>query len=383
MRAPDWVNLGAFHHWTFVVLVVAITAAFGWILAPFFEAILWAVILAVLFAPVQRGLRARLRERHTLAALLTLLVIVLMVILPVTVVAVSFLRELRAGYAMFQAGELEISAYIERMQGILPAWITGQLAEWGLTDFAGIREKVAGGLSKAAQFVAARALVIGENTFAFILDSFIMLYLLFFLLRDGGSVARRMRDAIPLDAGLQAMLAGKFAEVVRATVKGSIVVAIVQGTLGGLIFWTLDIRAALLWGVVMTFLSLVPAVGAGLVWAPAAVYLLATGELWDGLVLIAFGVFIIGLVDNFLRPVLVGKSTRMPDYLVLVSTLGGIAVFGISGFVTGPLIAALFVAVWDVVATSRAAERESGGAPAGAPPSGGESGVRGSGPAAP
>jgi predicted PurR-regulated permease PerM len=369
MKAPDWVNLGAFHHWTFVVLVVGISLAFAWILAPFFEAILWAVILAVLFAPLQRRLRTRLGERHSLAALLSLLVIVLMVILPLALVARAFLQEVRAAYAMFQAGELELSAYIERLQGILPAWVINQLNEWGLTDLSSVRQKIAAGLAKAGQFIAARALVIGENTFAFILNSFIMLYLLFFLLRDGGKVALRMRDAIPLDMELQGMLARKFAEVIRATVKGSVVVAIVQGTLGGLIFWALGIHAALLWGVVMTFLSLVPAVGAGLVWGPAALYLLATGDIWQGAVLVAFGVLVIGLVDNVLRPILVGKSTRMPDYLVLISTLGGIAVFGISGFVTGPLIAALFVAVWDVVATSRAAERA--GVPAAGNPGGG------------
>jgi predicted PurR-regulated permease PerM len=357
MKAPDWVNLGAFHHWTFVVLVVAVTAAFGWILAPFFEAILWAIILAVLFAPLQRWLRLRLGGRHNAAALLGLAVILLMVILPVALIARAFLQEVRVAYAMFLAGELELLAYLERIQGILPSWVLGQLSEWGLTDLAGIRQKFATGLSKAGQFIAARALVIGENTFIFLLNSFIMLYLLFFLLRDGGKLALRMRDAIPLDAGLQAMLAGKFAEVIRATVKGSLVVAMVQGALGGVIFWLLGIHAAVLWGVVMAFLSLVPAVGAGLIWAPAALYLLATGEIWQGAVLIAFGALVIGLVDNFLRPILVGKATRMPDYLVLISTLGGIAVFGISGFVTGPLIAAVFVAVWDVVATSRAAER--------------------------
>ena len=357
MKAPDWVNLGAFHHWTFVVLVVAISLAFGWILSPFFEAILWAIILAVLFAPLQRRLRARLGDRQSLAALLNLLVILLMVILPVALIARAFLQELRTAYAMFQAGELEISAYIERVQGILPGWVINQLNEWGLTDLSSIRQKIAVGLAKAGQFIAARALVIGENTFAFVLNSFIMLYLLFFLLRDGGKLALRVRDAMPLDAELQGMLARKFAEVIRATIKGSVVVAMLQGALGGMIFWILGIHAALLWGVVMAFLSLVPAVGAGLIWVPAALYLLATGEIWQGMVLIAFGVFVIGLVDNFLRPILVGKSTRMPDYLVLISTLGGIAVFGISGFVTGPLIAALFVAVWDVVATSRAAER--------------------------
>jgi predicted PurR-regulated permease PerM len=252
------------------------------------------------------------------------------------------------------------------MQGILPGWVTGQLEQWGVADFAGIRERVAAGLSKAAQFIAARSLVIGENTLAFIINSFLMLYLLFYLLRDGGRLALRVRAAIPLEAELQTMLAGKFAEVIRATIRGSVVVAILQGTLGGLVFWYLGIQAAVLWGVVMALLSLVPAVGAGLVWAPAAMYLIATEEVWQGVFLIAYGVLIIGLVDNFLRPILVGKATRMPDYLVLISTLGGIAALGISGFITGPLIAAMFLAVWDVVATSRAATLASG-PPEGAP----------------
>jgi predicted PurR-regulated permease PerM len=357
MKAPDWVNLDALHHWAFVVLVVAISAAFGWILAPFFDAIVWATILAVLFAPLQRRLRGRMGQARNLAALATLAIVLLIVILPLWMVVAALLKEVAAGYARLQAGELNIGAYIEKILGILPPWVVSHLEGLGVADLAGVREKIAAGLSKAAQFLAGRALVIGENAFAFILNGFIMLYLLFFLLRDGGRLALRMRDAIPLQEDLQTMLAGKFAEVIRATIKGSVAVALAQGLLGGLIFWILGLRAPVLWGVMMAFLALVPAVGAGLIWAPAAIYLIATGEVWQGVVLIAFGVLVIGLVDNILRPILVGKSTRMPDYLVLISTLGGIAVFGISGFVTGPLIAALFVAIWDTVATSRAASR--------------------------
>jgi predicted PurR-regulated permease PerM len=136
--------------------------------------------------------------------------------------------------------------------------------------------------------------------------------------------------------------------VVRAMIKGTILVAAAQGFLGGLIFWILGIHAPVLWGVVMAFLSLLPAVGAAVVWFPVAIYLLATGALLKGIVLIAFGAGVIGLVDNLLRPYLVGKDTRMPDYVVLVSTLGGIAIFGLNGFVVGPLIAAMFIAVWNI-----------------------------------
>ena len=355
MKAPDWARPGALQHWAFAALVVAVSLVFGWLLTPFYEAIVWSAILAVLFAPLQRRLSARLGERPSLAAVITLLVILLMVILPLALIATTFVRELRMAYTMFQAGELEISAFLERLRDILPAWATRQLEELDLSDVRGIREQVGAGLARAGQFLAKRSLAIGENTFFFALNVFVMLYLLFFLLRDGGSVARRLRDAIPLQPELQGLLAGKFAEVVRATIKGSVVVAIVQGTLGGLIFWILGIHAALLWGVVMTFLSLIPAVGAGLVWAPAALYFLVTGGYWQGIVLVAFGVLVIGLVDNILRPILVGKSTRMPDYLVLVSTLGGISVLGVSGLVTGPLVAALFIAVWEVVGASKTA----------------------------
>src|SRR5574338_513660 len=126
-----------------------------------------------------------------------------------------------------------------------------------------------------------------------------------------------------------------------------------QGMLGGLVFWILGIGAPVFWGVVMAFLSLLPAVGAAVVWAPVALYLLATGAIWKGLGLLAYGVLVIGLVDNVLRPVLVGSDTKIPDYVILITTLGGIAVMGVNGLVVGPLIAAMFISVWAVVSESR------------------------------
>ena len=134
----------------------------------------------------------------------------------------------------------------------------------------------------------------------------------------------------------------------KATVKGNVAVAIVQGALGGIILWALGIQGVILWSVVMAFLSLLPAVGSGLIWGPIALYFLATGATWQGVVLLAYGVCVIGMVDNVLRPVLVGKNTKMPDYVVLVSTIGGMALLGLNGFVIGPLIAALFMAAWDL-----------------------------------
>jgi predicted PurR-regulated permease PerM len=167
---------------------------------------------------------------------------------------------------------------------------------------------------------------------------------------------------VPLAPEQKRALFDKFAIVIRAMVKGTILVAIAQGALGGLIFWLLGIHAAVLWGVVMAFLALLPAVGAAVVWLPVALYLLATGAVWQGVVLIAFGAGVIGLVDNVMRPYLVGKDTRMPDYVVLISTLGGIAIFGLNGFVIGPLIAAMFIAVWDISSGGNASKQEPDGA---------------------
>jgi predicted PurR-regulated permease PerM len=257
-----------------------------------------------------------------------------------------------------QSGELSFSRYLQQVQAVLPSWLTGLLDRLGLSTLGSVQEKLSAGLSKGLQFLAAQAFSVGQNTFEFVVSFFIMLYLLFFLLRDGAELSSRIKDAIPLREDLLRNLSGKFTNVIRATIKGNIVVAVLQGALGGLIFWLLGIHAPLLWAVVMAFLSLLPAVGTALVWLPVAVYFLLTGATWQGVVLIAYGVLVIGLVDNVVRPLLVGKDTKMPDYVVLISTLGGMAIFGLNGFVIGPVIAAMFMAAWGI---SSASTTEPGG----------------------
>ena len=337
-------------------MVIAVSAAFAWILWPFFGALFWAVVLALLFTPLHRRLSSRLRQRHTLAALATLAIILLIVVLPAAMIAAMLLEEGAAVYEQIQSGELDFRRYGRQILDAAPLWLTGLLDRFGLTSLAALQERFSAGLAKTVQFFASRALSIGQDAFEFVLSFFLMLYLLFFFLRDGAALARRIGTAMPLDPALRRDLSAKFVNVIRATIKGNIVVAVIQGALGGLAFWLLGIHAALLWAVLMAFLSLLPAVGTALVWLPVALYLLATGAVWQGIALSVFGVLVIGLVDNVLRPILVGKDTKMPDYVVLISTLGGLAVFGFNGFVIGPIIAALFMAIWSTVAASRVAE---------------------------
>ena len=347
-------------HQGFLLLLVAITLAFAWVLQPFYGAILWAIVVSVLFAPVYRRLLARMGDRRSLAAAVTLLIVIAIVILPLTMVATSLIQEATGLVTKIQSGEYNFGNYLQQILDALPAWAKGLIERFNLTDFSGLREQLKDGLMKGGQVLAPQALSIGMNTFEFVIQSGIMLYLLFFLLRDGRALAERIKEAIPLRTDQKSALFAKFADVVRATVKGGIVVAIVQGALGGVAFWFLGIHAALLWAVLMAFLSLVPAVGAALVWLPVAIYFLATGAIWQGIGLILYGVLVIGLVDNVLRPMLVGKETKLPDYVVLISTLGGIEVFGLNGFVIGPLIAAMFMVSWEIFSTSRRTAQDSG-----------------------
>ncbi|MBA3318863.1 MAG: AI-2E family transporter [Gemmatimonadales bacterium] len=337
----------------FLVLLVAVSVAFAWIILPLFGAVLWGVILAIVFTPLYRRLRRSLRHRRTLAALATLVIIVLMVILPLTLITVLLVQEGAGVYQRIQSGEFDIGRYFQQTFNALPGWVTSLLDRFGLTNLSLVQERLSEAARKSSQFLAGQALSLGQNMANFVLSLFIMLYLLFFLLRDGDALVGRIRAAIPLHPESLRTLASGFTGVIRATVKGTLVVAVVQGALGGLIFWILGIHAPVLWAALMGVLSLLPAVGAALVWLPVAIYLLVTGETWQGLVLMAYGVVVIGLVDNVLRPILVGKDTRMPDYVVLISTLGGIAIFGVNGFVIGPVIAAMFMSVWGMFSATR------------------------------
>lgn len=330
----------------FLLLLALVSVAFFWLLLPFYGAVFWAVILAIVFQPLQRNLEWRFGTRSNLAAFLSVMVCIVIAIIPMSLILGALIREGTELVSQVQSGAIDPSSVLGNLQDSLPPWAQHWLDRFGIDNFEAARERLVELLRQASQAIASRALSIGQDTLRLFVSAGIMLYVLFFLFRDGRLIARNVRSAMPLSEEYNAQLTTRFAAVVRATVKGNIVIAVIQGTIGGVAFWLLGVKGALLWGTLMTFLSLLPAVGAALVWAPAAAYLILSGAIGKGIVLIVVGTLVIGLVDNLLRPVLVGRDTRMPDYVVLISTLGGISIFGINGFVIGPAIAALFVAAW-------------------------------------
>ena len=332
------------------VLLGAVTAAFVWILLPFYGTILWGAIIALLFAPVNRWLLPRMGQRRNLSALTTMLAALVIVVLPTVLVVASLAREATQLYARIESGEIKPALWLRSVFEALPDWLTDLLARFGLGNVDLIQRKLTQVLTQGSQFIATQTFNLGQDMLGLVVSLFIALYLAFFLVRDGGTLVRSIRMAIPLPPDDKQELLEQFGTVLRATVKGNLVVALVQGALGGLAFWVLGVNAALLWAVLMAVLSLLPAVGAGLVWGPVAIWLFATGEVWQAVGLALYGVLVIGLVDNVLRPLLVGKDTKLPDYVVLISTLGGMALFGLTGFVIGPAIAALFMATWGLYA---------------------------------
>ena len=346
MQPPSEIAAEQVEKAAFLLLLVIFTLALGGILLPFFGAIMWGAIIALLFTPLYQWLLPRLKHQPTLTALLTLLIVLFIVILPLAFVMAALTHEATLVYQRLQTGELNLTQYFHGLFDALPRWIRSILERFGLINFNELQRRLGAALTQGIQFIATQAFSIGQNTFEFAASFFVTLYLAFFLIRDGECIGIAIRRAIPLAPERKQELINQLITVIEATVKGNLLVATIQGTLGGIAFWFLGVSGALLWAVLMAVLSLLPAIGAGLVWLPVAIYFIITGALWQGIALAVYGLLVIGLVDNLLRPILVGKNTHLPDYMVMLTTVGGIAVFGINGFVLGPVIAAMFIATW-------------------------------------
>lgn len=330
--------------WFFILLGV-VTFAFLWLTLDFIEPVFWAAVLAIIFTPVQRQMEDLVRGRKTQAALLTTLSIVLVVFLPLITIGVAVSREALSLYDRIQDGSIDLRGMLQRIDPILRD-LVGRVG----IDPAAIEQRIYEAAGTGAQLIASQALVVGQNVLSVVAKTALMLYLLFFFLRDGEYLLLSLADAIPMGDVRQRALFSRFTTVTRATLKGTLLVGLVQGALGGLLFAVLGLRAPVFWGVIMAMLSLVPLLGPATVWAPAAIMLMLTGSITKGIILAVGGALVVGTADNVLRPLLVGRETRMPDYLVLLSTLGGLSVFGPAGFVAGPVVAALFISVWNMFA---------------------------------
>lgn len=343
MPQPSF-DVERFRNTFLLLLVLAISAAFLMMIQGFLTALLLAAISTALCQPLHRRLVAWLGGRVALGSLATLIIVLVLIIGPL----LTFF-----GIVAAQAVEVTtaIRPWIEQQVSNPDSGAFARYVE--LPDFlapyeAELYAKVGEVAARLGQFLFDSLAAATRGTANFLFLLFIMLYSMFFFLRDGPQILNRILYYMPLHSRDELRMVDKFVSVTRATLKGSLVIGVVQGALAGGAFAVIGIEGAAFWGTVMAVLSIIPGVGTALVWAPAAIYLGVNGQLAASIGLTIWCLAVVGTVDNLLRPALVGRDTQMSDLLIMLSTLGGLLLFGPVGLVVGPIIAALFVTVWEL-----------------------------------
>ena len=330
----------------FIILLTVVSLLFVTLIIDFILPIFWAIVLAVLFSPINQYLENKI-NKPALTSLCTIVIISFLVLAPCFFVLTAVAEETLTIIRAIENGEINLDKFLISISQLLPT-LTDRLSALGYdtNTLIGQLNNIVLGTS---QYALSLIVSTGENILKFLLLAFVMIYLLFFFLKDGDQIITKCVNAFPLEDNQERFLIEKFNTVTKATVKGTILVGVTQGIIGGVIFALLGIKAAVLWGVLMAFFSILPSIGTAIIWFPAACMLFFSGAWLKASILLLAGFFIIGLVDNFLRPYLVGKETKLPDYLILLTTLGGVSLVGLSGFIVGPIIAALFLTLWSLL----------------------------------
>jgi predicted PurR-regulated permease PerM len=321
------------------------------ILSPFLISILWAILLTMIFYPVFKKLQRRLEKWKVLSALIMTLLVILVIVLPSSFLMVSLANEVVDGYhgleEMIKSGRLQ--TYLEQIKEIpLLKWTRARLDQYvNISQFDAI-DFLLKNLKQISTFLFNQSSKIFTGLSTFTVEFFFTLLSLYYLFKDGNRLFERLKEIAPIPSKERDLVILRFKQMIYATIYGGLVVALVQGTLGGVIFWILGISSPVLWGTVMAFLSFIPIGGTALVWLPAAFLLMALGALLKGIILLLLGVFVISMVDNFLRPKLVSSRTNIHPLLLFFSVLGGVQAFGMIGLVAGPLVVTLCLTLIEI-----------------------------------
>jgi predicted PurR-regulated permease PerM len=331
-----------------LILVLVVSVAFLAVTWPFLKPLLLGALFAGLCGPLYRWVTRLLGGRKSLAAALTLLILFVLIAGPLS----AFV-----GVVVRQALSVSNDA-IPWVQQHLGAASAFNAHDWLVQRFPSLapyvpeQQQIADGAARVAKaagaFLVAGATQLTAGTATFLLNLFIMLYAMFYFLRDGRVILEKIFYYTPLNHADEVQVLERFTSVTRATIKGTLVIGIVQGALAGIGFWVAGLDGAAFWGTLMAVLSIVPGIGAALVWVPAVIYLFIIGQTLTATLLLIWCAAVVGTIDNLLRPKLVGKDAKMPDLLILVGTLGGLFLFGPIGFIIGPLVCGLFLTVWDI-----------------------------------
>ena len=335
--------------WIALLVVTAAALYLNWLmLVPFIGVLAWSTVLVIVFYPIHKRLLARTNSPGWSAVLSCLLVIV-MILLPLTLVTLAVVNEASNLTHKLQAGG-DLLDPNSPVTGPAVRW----LGQYVNLDQLRSQEFIVERVRSLSGQIASRTLGFVGGVVGAIVQVFFIIFTMYYLFRDGERVREGLRNILPLEQAQSQEIFLRMRDVISASVYGVLIIAFIQGALGGLAFWVLGLPSPLLWSVVMALLSLIPMAGAFIVWVPAAIYLAATGAYVKAGLLTAWGALVIGSADNFLGPKLVGDKTRLHESLIFFSVLGGLQVFGVLGLVLGPVVVAVTLALLDVF---RQAER--------------------------
>jgi len=321
------------------------------ILSPFLSSIIWAILLAMIFYPLFKKLQRLLKKKEFLSALIMTLLVLIIIVLPFTLLMISLASEVVDVYhrveEMIKTGQLQ--AYLERMKELpILKWILAKLGQYidlSQTDPLPLLLK---NLKQISTFIFNQTTTLLKGFSTFIAGFFFTLLSLYYLFKDGSRFFKGLKEIIPLPSQERDLLIQRFKDMIYATLYGGILIAMIQGLLGGLSFWILGLPSPIFWGTAMGLLSFIPIGGTALIWAPAALLLLIGGAILKGLILLGVGVFVISMVDNLLRPFFISSRTNIHPLLLFFAVLGGIQAFGLIGLVAGPLVATLFLTMIEI-----------------------------------
>jgi predicted PurR-regulated permease PerM len=345
--------------WLALLVATAIALYLCWLmLQPFVNVVAWAAVLVIVFYPVHRRLVAR-THRPATSALLSSLLVIFTILVPLTLITLAVVNELSNAVNSVHGN---VSTFLDPQTSPL-----GRIIGW-LGQYINIEELRSGDFLKErlkgmTGAIAGRALGFVGGLVGIIVQIFFVVFTMYYLFRDGERFVRAFPDTLPLKREQSERIFERTRDVISASLYGVLVIAAIQGALGGLAFWALGLPSAIVWAVVMTFFSMIPMAGSFVVWVPAAIYLALTGQWGKALILVLWGALVIGTVDNFLRPKLVGERTRLHELFIFFSVLGGLQVFGVVGIVLGPVVLAITLALLDVFRQSEQSHEEARGEP--------------------
>jgi predicted PurR-regulated permease PerM len=341
-KESDKVSFGKMRSVFFFGLIAILSIGVLYLFAPFAYPIFWAAVVAIMFYPVHQRL-VKFFKKESPAALVSVLLIFLIIFIPITTLSTVLVKQAHDLYVTVSNSNLIQNP--EQVQNWLSTnELTAPLVNKIQTDWTGY---AANAIQWISNFLLTSIKSITQNSLNFLLMTFIMFYSLYYFFKDGPRMLHKIMRLSPLGDEYEQLLYERFTSTTRATLKSTLIVGGIQGLMSGILFWVTGIEGAFIWGVIMTIIAIIPAIGTPIILIPAGIVMLLLGNFWQGLVLLIGG-GVISTLDNLIRPPLVGKDIQMHPLIVFFATLGGIVMFGISGFVIGPIIAALYISVMSI-----------------------------------